>query len=193
MVKLAIFASGNGTNAQRIIEYFRGHDSISVELVLSNNPAAHVLKRAADLKVPFEVVSQEEFPSSRKVLDILEEYKIDFIVLAGFLLKIPGYLLSRYPDKIVNIHPALLPKYGGKGMYGMSVHKAVLGSGDAESGISIHFVNEKYDDGAIIFQAECEVSPSDTPESLAEKVHALEHEYYPVVIEALAVEEIEED
>ncbi|MCX6249635.1 MAG: phosphoribosylglycinamide formyltransferase [Bacteroidetes bacterium] len=193
MKKIAIFASGNGTNAQRIIEYFADHPVVKVDLVLSNNPDAFVLKRVTPYHIPTLVFTRDEFYHSSKILDILQERNIDFIVLAGFLWLIPGNLLEEYSDRIINIHPALLPKFGGKGMFGLRVHEAVLNSKQSKSGITIHLVNETYDDGQIIFQEQCDVEPSDTPESLAAKIHALEHEYYPVVIEALLHDPEEED
>jgi phosphoribosylglycinamide formyltransferase-1 len=182
MKRIAIFASGNGSNAQRLMEHFREHPKARIELVLSNNPAAHVLDRARNMKVPSVVFSRNEFFHSNHVLDILTVQGIDLIVLAGFLWLIPGQLLAAYPGKIINIHPALLPAYGGKGMYGMRVHSAVIASGDRESGISVHFVNEHYDEGKIIFQARCPVYPADTPESLAARIHELEHRHFPEVI-----------
>jgi len=185
MEKIAIFASGSGTNAQRIIEYFKGHSFISVDLILSNNPEAFVLTRAKSAGIPTVIFTRKEFYETERVLTILKERKITFIVLAGFLWLIPDYLLHEYSGKIVNIHPALLPKYGGKGMYGMRVHESVIKSLDKESGITIHMVNEKYDDGQIIFQSRCKVEPEDTPETLAQKVHALEYEHYPRLIESL--------
>ena len=193
MEKIALFASGNGTNAQRIMEYFSNHPVVSVGRILTNNPGANVIRRAGAFNVPVTVFNRTQFMESTDILKVLIDDGIGFIVLAGFLWMIPGYLLKAYPGRIINIHPALLPKYGGKGMFGMAVHKAVLAANEPRSGISIHFVNDKYDDGAIIFQAECDISPGETPESLAQKVHTLEYEYYPVVIEALAVEEEEED
>ena len=183
MQNLAIFASGNGTNAQRIIEYFSGHAVISINLVLSNNPNAYVLKRSTQLGIPAMVFSRNEFYNSREILDLLIHKNTDYLILAGFLWLVPANLLSFYNEKILNIHPALLPKYGGKGMYGSKVHEAVIASGDAESGISIHYVNEKYDDGRVIFQAKCAVNLQETPETLAKKIHELEHRYYPEVIE----------
>jgi phosphoribosylglycinamide formyltransferase 1 len=185
MEKIAIFASGSGTNAQRIIEHFREHPDVSINLVLSNNPGAFVLERAGSAGIPSVTFTRNEFYESESVLRILEDKKITFIVLAGFLWLIPEYLLRAYTGRLVNIHPALLPKYGGKGMYGMRVHEAVINSGDKESGITIHMVNDKYDEGQIIFQARCPVEPGDTPESLAQKIHVLEHENYPKVIESL--------
>jgi phosphoribosylglycinamide formyltransferase-1 len=185
MEKIAIFASGSGTNAQRIIEYFKGHPFIVVDLVLSNNPEAFVLTRAKSSGISSVIFTRKEFYETEKVLTILQERKITFIVLAGFLWLIPGYLLREYADRIVNIHPALLPGYGGKGMYGMRVHESVINSGDKETGITIHRVNERYDEGQIIFQSRCKVEANDTPESLAQKIHALEYQHYPRVIESL--------
>ena len=186
--KIAIFASGSGTNAQRIIEHFTGHPSITVSMILSNRKDAYVLVRAEQFNIPAVVFDRQTFYESDEVLRILQENEIDFIALAGFLWLIPVYLIRAYPRKIINIHPALLPKYGGKGMYGMYVHQAVLDSGDKESGISIHYVNEEYDEGAIIFQAKCEVLPDDSPESLAQRIHQLEYKHYPEVIEKLVEE-----
>jgi len=181
--RLAIFASGNGTNAQRITDYFRDHAHVSIRLILSNNPEAYVLSRAKALKIPAVVFSRKDFYHSNYLLDILSVQGIDFLILAGFLWLIPGYILRAYPSRILNIHPALLPKYGGKGMYGMRVHEAVLASGDQESGITVHYVNEHYDEGQIIFQARCRVEPGDTPETLAKRVHELEYRHYPEIIE----------
>jgi len=183
MKKIAIFASGSGTNAQRIIEYFKDHPLIRIEMILSNNPEAFVLERAKKLNLASLVFSRQEFYQSDMVLKVLQENNITFIILAGFLWLIPKYLLDAYSRKIINIHPALLPKYGGKGMYGMRVHEAVIQAGEKESGISIHFVNEKYDAGQKIFQVKCEVSEKDTPETLAKKIHLLEYQYFPVIIE----------
>jgi phosphoribosylglycinamide formyltransferase-1 len=180
---IAIFASGNGSNAQRISDYFSGHPEIHVALILSNNPQAYVMKRAEILNIPAIVFNRGEFYRTGSVLEILQKRKIEFIVLAGFLWMIPGYLLNAFPGRIINIHPALLPKYGGKGMYGIHVHEAVLASRDKESGISIHLVNERYDDGQILFQERCPVKENDTPETLAQRVHELEYRNYPVVIE----------
>jgi phosphoribosylglycinamide formyltransferase 1 len=185
MEKIAIFASGSGTNAQRIIEYFKGHPFISVDFVLSNNPDAFVITRAKTAGVPAIIFTREEFYKSENILSILKERHITFIVLAGFLWLIPDYLLRAYADRIVNIHPALLPKYGGKGMYGMRVHESVIKSGDQESGITIHMVNEHYDEGQIIFQTCCSIDLGETPESLAKKIHILEYDHYPRIIESL--------
>jgi len=187
MEKIAIFASGSGTNAQRIIEYFRSSQFIQVAMVLSNNPEAFVLERSRKLEIPAVVFTRNEFYETSKILDLLNKQQVSFLVLAGFLWLVPENLLKAYPGKILNIHPALLPKYGGKGMYGMKVHQAVIASGDKETGISIHSVNECYDEGQILFQARCKVDPEDTPESLAMKIHALEYKYFPKVIEEVVL------
>ena len=183
MPRLAIFASGNGSNAQRIIEYFQGHPSITIDLILCNKPDAYVLTRAKILGVPAVVFSRADFYETSRIPNLLEAKKIDFLILAGFLWLIPRNILSAYPGRIINIHPALLPKYGGKGMYGMKVHEAVIAAGETESGITIHYVDECYDEGKIIFQARCEVTREDTPESLAEKVHQLEYRYFAEEVE----------
>lgn len=180
---IAIFASGSGTNAQRITEYFRAERGITVSLILSNKPDAFVLTRAEKFGVPTFVFNRSEFYDSSMILDKLNDHKIDFVILAGFLWLVPEYLTKAYPNRILNIHPALLPKYGGKGMYGSKVHKAVKEAGDTETGITIHYVNEKYDEGQVIFQAYCELDASDTPDSIADKVHKLEYEHFPRVIE----------
>ncbi len=181
--RLAIFASGQGSNAQKIIDHFRNHPSIKVALVVCNNPVAGVLKIAEKENIPALIIEKEKFFRSNDYLDELKKNRIDLIVLAGFLWKLPSSLLKAYPDKVINIHPALLPEYGGKGMYGLHVHEAVLANKEKESGISIHYVDEIYDHGKIIFQAKCPVLENDTTDSLAQRIHALEHEYYPVVIE----------
>lgn len=183
MKKIAIFASGSGTNAQKIIEHFKENKEIDVALVASNKPDAFVLERAKKAAIPILVFTKEDFFETDKVLKYLLQEQIDLIVLAGFLWKIPESLLKAFPGRIINIHPALLPKYGGKGMYGMKVHETVIKNGEKESGITIHYVNEHYDEGEIIFSAKCTVDASDTPETLANKIHALEHEFYPKVIE----------
>ncbi len=185
MRNIAIFASGTGTNAENIIKYFSNRNTAKVSLVLSNNRQALVLKRAAALDVRTVFFERNEFYVTGKVLRYLSLYKIDLVVLAGFLWLVPENIIEKYEGRIVNIHPALLPAYGGKGMYGENVHKAVLGNNESESGISVHYVNKIYDDGAIIFQARCKVEPSDTVESLATRVHALEYKHYPVVIEEI--------
>ncbi|HQG55664.1 MAG TPA: phosphoribosylglycinamide formyltransferase [Bacteroidales bacterium] len=188
MKHIAIFASGSGSNAENIIRYFNDKKNAKVALVLSNKPDAYVIKRAEKLNVPVKVFNREDFYNSNNVLDTLISYNIDFIVLAGFLWLVPENILRHYKRRIVNIHPALLPLYGGKGMYGDRVHRAVIESGDSESGITIHYVDEKYDNGDIIFQARCRVEPGETPESLAAKIHELEYKYYPQIIEKLILE-----
>jgi len=183
MKKIAVFASGSGSNAQKIIEYFSNNDTGEVALVLSNSKDAYVLERAKSYDIPTLVFSKQALYETNEIINILQEHNIDIIVLAGFLLLIPVHLIRAFPDKIINIHPALLPKYGGKGMYGLHVHKAVLDNNEKKSGITIHYVNEEYDKGEIIFQATCTVLPDDTPESLANRIHALEHEHYPYIVE----------
>lgn len=182
MKKIAILASGEGTNAERIIRYFLEKRTAEVVLVITNKAQAGVLKRAERLSVPSLILTAQEFASG-KALEALHLYNIDFIVLAGFLLKVPDTILHDYPNKIVNIHPALLPKFGGKGMYGSHVHQAVIDSNEKESGITIHYINEHYDEGNTIFQATCPVLPDDTPDTLAARVHQLEYEHFPRVIE----------
>lgn len=183
MINLAIFASGNGSNAEEIIKHFKEVEDINVNLIMSNNPAAYVLERARKHQIDSVVFNKSDFYDSKTVSDILKEYQIDFIILAGFLWLIPKDLIKRYHNRIINIHPALLPLYGGKGMYGSRVHNAVLQSGDKETGITIHYVNELYDEGGIIFQAKCPVYEEDTPEKIQERVHILEHKYFPSIIE----------
>jgi phosphoribosylglycinamide formyltransferase-1 len=187
MRNIAILASGTGTNAENIIKYFSNKNTAKVSLVLSNKRQAMVLKRAEAHNIRTVFFEHKEFYVTGKVLRYLLLYKIDFIVLAGFLWLVPENILEQYNERIINIHPALLPAYGGKGMYGEVVHKAVIASHDKESGISIHYVNKLYDGGDIIFQARCKVDPSDTPASLAVKIHALEYLHYPKVIEDLIV------
>jgi phosphoribosylglycinamide formyltransferase-1 len=185
MKRIAIFASGSGTNAQKIIEHFQDNENIEVSLVLTNNEKAFVLKRASDLKVPAYLFNRSMFYETNEVHDILRDVGIDFIVLAGFLWLVPSNLLTTWSGRIVNIHPALLPKFGGKGMYGDRVHRAVIEAGEKQTGISIHYVNEVYDDGEIIFQEKFDILPGDTPESIAERIHVLEHKHFPRVIEEL--------
>ncbi len=181
--RLAILASGNGSNAQRLMEHFFSHPSVRVTLLLSNNPEALVLERARKMHVPVVTFSREDFYHTQHILDLLSVQGIDWIILAGFLWLIPTNILKFYPNRILNIHPALLPKHGGKGMYGMKVHEAVIQSRDTESGITIHYVNEKYDDGQVIFQAKCQITPEDSAETLAGKVHELEYRWYHEIIE----------
>jgi len=187
MRNIAILASGSGTNAENIIKYFSTKNTAKVSLVLSNKRQAMVLKRAEANNIRTVFFEHKEFYVTGKVLRYLGLYKIDFIVLAGFLWLVPENIIDQYPGRIINIHPALLPRYGGKGMYGEAVHKAVIGKNDTESGITIHYVNKMYDKGDIIFQARCKVDPSDTPGSLAERIHALEYMHYPRIIEELVV------
>ena len=185
MKKIAIFASGSGTNAQNIIEYFNELVEKKVSSVFSNKADAKVLDRAKKLGVPTFVFNRDDFYQNNRVMDLLEKEKPDLIVLAGFLWLVPSSLLKNYPGRIINIHPALLPKYGGKGMYGMNVHRTVLKNNEKESGITIHYVNEKYDAGDIIFQTTCPVEINDTPELLAHRIHKLEHRHFPKVIDDL--------
>ena len=183
--RIAIFASGRGSNAQKIIDYFRGNGEVKVALIVSNRPDAGVLDIAAKETIPSLILDKESFFQGDSFLSLLKERGIDFIVLAGFLWKVPSSLIKAYPHRMVNIHPALLPKFGGKGMYGARVHEAVLAAKEEESGITIHYVDEIYDHGQIIFQAKCPVSPNDSPDSLAEKIHSLEYAWYPKTIEKL--------
>ena len=180
---IAIFASGSGSNTENIMRYFREYEAIQVSLVLSNRSDAYVLERAHRLGVPCNVFPKEDWVAGDEILAVLQEYHIDFVVLAGFLVRVPDLLLHAYPNKIINIHPALLPKFGGKGMYGNRVHEAVVAAGEKKSGITIHYINERYDEGNIVFQAVCPVLPTDSPEDVAKKVHALEYEHFPRVIE----------
>ncbi|HOW24215.1 MAG TPA: phosphoribosylglycinamide formyltransferase [Bacteroidales bacterium] len=188
MKNIAIFASGSGTNAENIASYFKGSPQVCIRLILTNRPDAYVVKRAEKFGIPTFVFNRRQFYQTEDVLNILKENRISLIVLAGFLWLVPDHILKAYPNRIINIHPALLPKYGGKGFYGSVVHEAVIRSGDTESGITIHYVNEIYDSGQIIFQARCAVEPGDTPESLARKVHQLEYTYFPGVIEELLLD-----
>lgn len=181
--KVALFASGSGTNAQRIIDYFKDNKSIEVSMLLSNNPEAYALTRAQHANVPTRVFTKAEFKDSSVIVDELKAAGISWIILAGFLWLIPKHLIQAYPLTMLNIHPALLPNFGGKGMYGMHVHKAVIETGAKQTGITIHKVNEEYDKGEIVFQAGFDVLPTDTPETVAEKIHALEYEHFPRVIE----------
>lgn len=188
-INIAIFASGSGTNAENIIKFFNKKVSVNIALVLSNKRDAYVLERAKKYNLPSHVFTKQDLIDTDNVLSILQQYKIDFIVLAGFLLPIPENILDKYHNLIINIHPALLPKYGGKSMYGDYIHKAVVEAGEKESGITIHYINEKYDEGNIIFQATCKISPDDSPEDVASKVHKLEYKYYPRVIEDVLLRE----
>jgi phosphoribosylglycinamide formyltransferase-1 len=183
--RLALFASGSGTNVENIIRFFRNSPHITTSLVVCNNPEAGVIDRARNYNIPVKIIDKQELNSAEFALYLKKEASIDFIVLAGFLWLIPPVLIREFPDRIVNIHPALLPKYGGKGMYGMNVHRRVLEEGEKKSGISIHYVNENYDEGNLIFQAFCPVEPGDGPEDLAQRVHDLEYRHYPEQIKKL--------
>ncbi|MDO4230078.1 MAG: phosphoribosylglycinamide formyltransferase [Capnocytophaga sp.] len=185
MKKIIIFASGSGSNAEQIATYFKENKQVAVSLILSNNPKAGVLERAKRLQIPSIVFDRRAFYHSQVVLDIVKAQSPDLIVLAGFLWKFPENIIQEFPEKIVNIHPSLLPKYGGKGMYGQFVHQAVIDYKESESGISIHYVNENYDEGAIIFQAKTKVTNEDTADSLAQKIHQLEYEHFPKIIASL--------
>ena len=183
MKRIAIFASGTGSNAQKILSHFKTSNKIEVALIVSNKTNAGVLNFAKEYSVPTLIIDREKFLKGDGYVPELQAAKIDWIILAGFLWKIPVSLLNHWEKRIINIHPALLPKYGGKGMYGEAVHRAVLAANEKESGITIHYVDEQYDHGATIFQATCSVLSTDLVENLAEKIHALEHLHYPVVIE----------
>lgn len=185
MKNIVIFASGSGSNAENIANHFCNNNSVNISLIVCNKPDAYVLERAQKLGIPSVILSGKEMQDEEKVMSIMHQHSIDFIVLAGYLLRIPAYLVKAFPNAIVNIHPALLPLHGGKGMYGDFVHEDVLRCGDAESGITIHYVNEQYDSGAIIFQAKCPVLPDDTVHELASRIHALEYEHFPHVIEEI--------
>jgi len=185
MKRIVIFASGSGTNAENLIKFFHNRDNASVIQVLSNNPHAKVLDRAKSLKVSALSFNRISFTKTDDVLNILKASKLDLIVLAGFLWKFPEHILNEFPNKVINVHPALLPKYGGKGMYGMHVHKAIVANKETETGITIHYVNEHYDEGAIIFQAKCEVNTLDSAEDVASKIHELEMEHFPKVVEKI--------
>lgn len=181
--RIAIFASGTGTNAHKIIQHFKTHPTIEVALIVCNKPGAGVLSIAENEGIPTLLIEKEPFFRGDGYVPELQNAGIQFIVLAGFLWKIPQSLIEAYRLHIINIHPALLPKYGGKGMYGAFVHTAVLAAGEKESGITIHFVDEHYDHGDVIFQASCPVEPGDTPESLASRIHQLEHQHFPLIVE----------
>ncbi len=189
-INIAILASGSGTNAENIIKFFKNHSKINIALLISNKRNAKAIERAKNHNVPVEIIINDDWQNKDEVIAVFEKYNIDFIVLAGFLILVPPWLIKKYNNKIINIHPALLPDFGGKGMYGKKVHKAVIDQGKTESGITIHYVNEKYDEGDIIFQARCKVPEDRSPDSLAEKVHRLEYEFYPKVIEGIILEKI---
>lgn len=183
--KIALFASGSGSNAENIVSYFSQNSKFEFPLIISNKADAYVHQRAKKLEIPSFTFSKSEFEQPDAILELLANYEITHIVLAGFLLKVPQQIIEAFPQRIINIHPALLPKYGGKGMYGHHVHEAVAASGDTESGITIHYVNANYDEGNVIFQAKCPVIATDTADDIAEKVHALEYEHFPKLIEII--------
>lgn len=187
MNHIAIFASGTGSNAKKIIEHFQSNPEIQVSLLVSNKVTAPVLEMAKAHGIDQHVIDRASFYESKDILDVLSKYPVDFIVLAGFLWLIPDYLVESFKGRMLNIHPALLPKYGGKGMYGKYVHRAVKAAGETESGITIHYVNENYDEGDVVFQARCEIAPGDSPEEIAKKVLQLEHRYFATVIEDILV------
>jgi phosphoribosylglycinamide formyltransferase-1 len=188
MHRVAVFASGNGTNAEEIFRYFKGHQSIEIATLFCNNSNAAVIQRAETWRVPAFLFDRGDLKSSSKVLDELNKSEVEWLVLAGFLWLMPPSIVEQFPSRIINIHPALLPKFGGKGMYGGKVHEAVIDSGDKESGITIHLVNDIYDEGQIIFQDRCIIDPNDTANSLAEKIHRLEHRHFPRIIEKCILE-----
>ena len=187
MIRIVIFASGSGTNAENIIKYFQNNDVVTVVRVLSNKKDAKVLERSNKLNVSNSYFDKSDFFDTDKILNLLKE-EADLVILAGFLWKVPEKIINAFADKIINIHPALLPNYGGKGMYGMHIHRAVVNNQEKETGITIHYVNENYDEGAIIFQEKVALLSSDTPETVAEKIHILEQENFPKVIEKVILE-----
>ncbi len=182
-VNIAVFISGTGSNARNIIKYFENHNRIEVSLIVSNRIDSGALQISKDTGVPFYIMNREEF-SGKKIIEILQAHRVQSIVLAGFLWLVPQHLIKLYPNRIINIHPALLPKYGGKGMYGMKVHQSVKDAGEKESGITIHLVNEEYDKGEILLQERIEILPEDTPEEIAQKIHGLEYASFPKTIES---------
>lgn len=185
MKNIAIFASGTGSNAQKIIDHFRDSGLAQVSVILSNKADAGVLAIAEREQIPAVVIDKEQFFRGDTYVKLLQELETDLVVLAGFLWKVPANLVQAFSGRIINIHPALLPKFGGKGMYGHFVHEAVLAAGEKESGITIHYVNEQYDDGGVILQERCAVMPEDTPDTLAKKVQVLEHQWFPLIVERL--------
>ncbi|MEO6284121.1 MAG: phosphoribosylglycinamide formyltransferase [Dyadobacter sp.] len=185
MKRLAIFASGSGSNAEKICEYFLQREDVDVSLIFTNNPMAGVIKRACKLQIPVVFFDKKTFYHTGKIPQILQNEGIDLVILAGFMMLVPPMLVDAFPNRMINIHPALLPKYGGKGMYGHYVHEAVVNAKETQSGITIHYVNHHYDEGNIIFQATCDVEPTDTADDVAHKIHALEHEHYPRVIDEI--------
>jgi formyltetrahydrofolate-dependent phosphoribosylglycinamide formyltransferase len=191
IIKIAVFASGAGSNAANIIRFFEHRKDVQIAIIVCNKPGAGVLQIAEKKRVPTLIIEKERFAKGDAYLPELQKMGVDFVVLAGFLWKVPAALIAGYPNKIINIHPALLPKYGGKGMYGSKVHEAVIASGEKESGITIHFVNEHYDEGTTIFQATCKIDPTDTAESLAAKIHDLEYAHFPKQINELLSKQVD--
>lgn len=187
-INIAVFISGTGSNARNIIKYFKNHNKIEVSLIVSNRVDSGALQISRDTGVPFYIMNREEF-SGKKIIEILQAHRVQSIVLAGFLWLIPQHLIKLYPNRIINIHPALLPKYGGKGMYGMKVHQSVKDAGENESGITIHLVNEEYDKGEILLQKKTEILPVNTAEEIAQKIHELEYQYFPATIEEYLAKE----
>jgi len=187
--KIAIFVSGSGSNCENIIQYFTGNDLVNIALVLSNRADAYALKRAKKYHIPTTVMGKKDFNDEQKIMPLLEEYQIDFIVLAGFLLMIPDFLVRAYQRRMINLHPALLPKFGGKGMYGHHVHEAVKAAGETETGMTVHWVSDVCDGGEIIAQFKTAISPDDTPEDIADKEHILEMEHFPQVIEKILLQQ----
>ena len=190
--RIVIFASGSGTNTQNLIQYFQHNEIAEVVLVLSNKKDAKVLERSNNLNVKSLYFDKAEMSSSEGIVRTLKDAKPDLIILAGFLLKFPEIILKEFPNMVINLHPALLPKYGGKGMYGIHVHEAVVNNNEKETGITIHYVNENYDEGAVIFQKSIKLSKRDTPETVAQKIHTLEYEWFPKVVEKILLSEEKE-
>lgn len=186
---IAIFVSGSGSNCENIIQYFTGNDLVNIALVLSNRADAYALTRAEKYHIPTTVMGKKDFNDEQKIMPLLEEYQIDFIVLAGFLLMIPDFLVRAYQRRMINLHPALLPKFGGKGMYGHHVHEAVKAAGETETGMTVHWVSDVCDGGEIIAQFKTAISPDDTPEDIADKEHILEMEHFPQVIEKILLQQ----
>ncbi|MEH0155270.1 phosphoribosylglycinamide formyltransferase [Limibacter armeniacum] len=190
-INIAILASGTGSNAVKIIEHFKGNEQVNF-IVISNRKEAKVLESATSMGVQSHYFNRKDFYENGSVLNCLKDFNTDLVILAGFLWLVPEDMLEQYPDRILNIHPALLPKFGGKGMYGMNVHKAVVAKGEKQSGITIHFCNKHYDEGRAILQASCDIAPDDSPEEVARKVLQLEHFYYPRVIERMVIQALAE-
>lgn len=189
MINIAVFASGEGTNAENLFKYYAGNTGVKIKLVVSNNENAGVIRRAEAYKKNVQLISKAAlYNYTDQIIDFLKTEKVDMLVLAGFLLKVPEALIRAYPDRIINIHPALLPKFGGKGMYGMHVHRAVIEAGEKESGITVHYVNEEYDKGRSILQVKCLVESGETPESLSAKIQELEHHYFPKAVDKAIAE-----